>query len=95
MADKIITKQELIDAQKDAETLEQVVNGEANELVTSRLGRQYYTLATFPNISVYSRDEINNLLLEKASKNYVDEKISGISGGNYGYNKLMTSLILW
>lgn len=46
MADVIITKQELIDAQKDAKTLEDVINGTADTQVTARLGRTFWTLAT-------------------------------------------------
>ena len=46
MVDQVITTQELIDAQKDAQTLEEVVNGPANTNVTSRLGRIFPTLAT-------------------------------------------------
>lgn len=60
MPDKLISKQELIDAQKDAKTLEDVANGPAGQLIKSRLGREYYTLATFPHLSVYSRDESYN-----------------------------------
>ncbi|WP_151794636.1 M14 family metallopeptidase [Acinetobacter soli] len=45
MADSIITKQELIDAQKDAETLEQVTSADKNTTVVSRLGRQYPSLS--------------------------------------------------
>lgn len=41
-----ITKQQLIDASEDAETLGQVVNGEPGNLVTTRLGRKVYTLAS-------------------------------------------------
>lgn len=41
-----ITKQDLINAHIDATTLEQAVNGEAETKVTSRLGRQYWTIAT-------------------------------------------------
>lgn len=41
-----VTKQALIDASVDAATLEVVINGEPNEMVASRLGRQYPTLAT-------------------------------------------------
>lgn len=46
MADSIITKQELIDAQKDAQTLEDVINGAAGTQVIARLGRTFWTLAT-------------------------------------------------
>ncbi|MDN5511174.1 sialate O-acetylesterase [Acinetobacter sp.] len=47
MADSVISKQELIDAQKDAQTLEDVVNGDESLEVTSRLGRIFPTLARF------------------------------------------------
>lgn len=40
-----ITKQQLIDASQDAETLEQVVNGDNESNVTSRKGRIYPTIA--------------------------------------------------
>jgi len=45
-----ITKQELIDASADAATLEQALNGAPDALVTSRLGRQYKTLATVDRV---------------------------------------------
>lgn len=41
MADQVITKQELIDAHKDAKTLEEVVNGSETKQVTTRLGENY------------------------------------------------------
>lgn len=68
MVDSVITKQELIDAQKDAQTLEDVVNGESGELITTRLGRQVYTLASIPIINAVNRDEINGLIEPKADK---------------------------
>lgn len=46
-----ITKQDLLDASRDALTLEQVVNGAPNQIATSRLGRQYPTLATLLNVA--------------------------------------------
>lgn len=46
MVDEIVTRQDLIDAQKDAKTLEDVINGAANTQVTARLGRKFWTLAT-------------------------------------------------
>ena len=42
---KPITKDQLINASADAKTLEQVVNGNTNTMVTSRLGESYPTLA--------------------------------------------------
>lgn len=44
MADSIITKQELIDAQKDAVTLKDAVNGNQTGIVTPRLNDPYPTL---------------------------------------------------
>ncbi len=41
MADSVISKQELIDAQKDAKSLEEVVNGSETKQVTTRLGENY------------------------------------------------------
>lgn len=68
MVDQVITKQELIDAQKDAQTLEDVVNGQSGELITTRLGRKVYTLASIPVINAVNRDEINGLIEPKADK---------------------------
>jgi len=81
MVDKPISKQELLDAQKDAKTLEEVVSGPAGQLVKSRLGREYYTLASFPQLSVYSRDE-------SYSRAQVDALNSAIAGGHKGYTTL-------
>lgn len=106
MVDSVITKQELIDAQKDAQTLEDVVNGEAGQLVTSRLGRQYYALATYPNLSVYSRDEINYRLSLKANsddvydksetyaKNEVDNSIANLSAEIDGFTSSLGAELL-
>ena len=68
MADIVITKQELIDAQKDAQTLEDVISGEPGKLITTRLGRQVYTLASVPHINVMSREEVTSALAPKADK---------------------------
>lgn len=43
---EIVTIQQLKDAGVDADTLKDVINGAANTKVTSRLGREYWTLAT-------------------------------------------------
>lgn len=57
--------QAIADASKDADTLEQVVNGEAETQVKSRLGRMIYTLSTISsrinNLTAQARLEINNL----------------------------------
>lgn len=66
MADSIITKQELIDAQKDAQTLEEVISGEPGKLVETRLGRKVYTLASVPQINTMTREEINTGIASRA-----------------------------
>ena len=76
MVDQVITKQELIDAQKDAQTLEDVVNGQSGELITTRLGRKVYTLASIPVINAVDRDEIDDLIEPKADKVQVTADLS-------------------
>lgn len=66
MADSIITKQELIDAQKDAQTLEEVISGEPGKLIETRLGRKVYTLASVPQINTMTREEINAVVASRA-----------------------------
>lgn len=79
MADSIITKQELIDAQKDAQTLEEVISGEPGKLVKTRLGRQVYTLASVPQINTMTREEISAAVAPKANKIDVDIALSNLS----------------
>ena len=81
MADSIITKQELIDAQKDAQTLEEVISGEPGKLVETRLGRKVYTLASVPQINTMAREEVTSVLAPKADKTYVDNALSGFTNG--------------
>jgi len=76
MADQVITKQELIDAQKDAQTLEDVVNGAPDQLIETRLGRQVYTLASVPVINTMTRDEITEITDIKADKIQVISDLS-------------------
>lgn len=45
MADSVITKQELIDAQKDANSLDVFINGTDSESVKTRMNQEYPTLA--------------------------------------------------
>lgn len=68
MADQVITKQELIDAQKDAQALEEVINGEPGKLIKTRLGRLVYTLASVPQINTMTREEVTSALAHKADK---------------------------
>lgn len=45
MVDEVITKQELIDAQKDAQSLDDFINGGDEQIVVTRLLKEYPTLA--------------------------------------------------
>ena len=74
MADQVITKQELIDAQKDAQTLEDVINGEPGKLVKTRLGREVYTLASVPQIDTMTREEVTEIAEAKANSVDVYQK---------------------
>lgn len=75
MADSIITKQELIDAQKDAQTLEEVISGEPGKLVETRLGRKVYTLASVPQINTMTREEIDTAVASRAPQSSTYTKI--------------------
>ncbi len=75
MADSIITKQELIDAQKDAQTLEEVISGEPGKLIETRLGRKVYTLASVPQINTMTREEINTVVASRALQETTYTKI--------------------
>ena len=74
MADSIITKQELIDAQKDAQTLEDAVNGEPGKLIKSRTGREFYSLASVPQINTMTREEVTAAVAPKANDAEVYKK---------------------
>ena len=74
MADQVITKQELIDAQKDAQTLEEVINGEPGKLVKTRLNRMVYTLASVPQINTMTREEVTAAVAPKANDAEVYKK---------------------
>ena len=79
MADQVITKQELIDAQKDAQALEEVINGPSGELIKTRLGREVYTLASVPQINTMTREEVAAAVAPKANKADVDTALSNLS----------------
>ena len=79
MADQVITKQELIDAQKDAQTLEDAVNGEPGKLIKSRTGREFYSLASVPQINTMTREEVTAVVAPKANKVDVDTALSNLS----------------
>lgn len=75
MADQVITKQELIDAQKDAQTLEDAVNGEPGKLIKSRTGREFYSLASVPQINTMTREEIDTAVASRAPQSSTYTKI--------------------
>ena len=79
MADQVITKQELIDAQKDAQALEEIINGEPGKLVKTRLDREVYTLASVPQINTMTREEVTAVVTLKANKVDVDTALSNLS----------------
>lgn len=79
MADSVISKQELIDAQKDAQTLEDAVNGEPGKLIKSRTGREFYSLASVPQINTMTREEVTAAVTPKANKVDVDVALSNLS----------------
>lgn len=81
MADQVITKQALIDAQKDAQALEEVINGEPGKLVKTRLNRMVYTLASVPQINTMTREEVSATVAPKADKVYVDNIVSAAANG--------------
>lgn len=74
MVDQAITKQELINAKVDAKTLEDTVNGPPDIKVTSRLGRQYWTLATIDSkvASVVSQADYALVLIQGAQDQIVE-----------------------
>lgn len=74
MTDQVITKQELIDAQKDAQTLEDAVNGEPGKLIKSRTGREFYSLASVPQINTMTREEVTAAVAPKANDAEVYKK---------------------
>ena len=79
MADQVLTKQKLIDANEDVQALEDVVNGEPGKLVKTRLGREVYTLASVPQINTMTREEVAAAVAPKANKADVDEALSNLS----------------
>ena len=68
MVDQIITKQGLINASKDANTLEECINGPANKKVRSRLGGHYWTLATVGSIVEETKTETSEFLNDLATR---------------------------
>lgn len=62
MADLVVTKQELIDAQKDAQALDDIVNKGPEVHVKTRLGRYVWTLATLEQRSLLQINEWQNAI---------------------------------
>ncbi len=79
MADQVLTKQKLIDADEDVQALEDIVNGEPGQLIKTRLGREVYTLASIPQINTMTREEVAAAVAPKANKADVDTALSNLS----------------
>lgn len=86
MANEIITKQELIDAKVDAQTLEDCVNGAPNTKAQARLGREYWTLSTIDSVVQLSQskyqeliDAINTIVVENGVPAMVVVDGSGVT----------------
>lgn len=58
----IVSVKKLEDADIDCGTLEEVINGEPNKRIKTRLGREVWTLASVPLLSVYTIDETEALI---------------------------------
>src|SRR5690606_6190165 len=82
MADQVLTKQKLINADEDVQALEDVVNGEPGKLIKTRLGREVYTLASVPQINTMTREEVTAAVASRApqgttyTKTEVDSALS-------------------
>lgn len=79
MADQVLTKQKLINADEDLGDLEEVLNGPPGKLIKTRLGREVYTLASVPQINTMTREEVAAAVAPKANKADVDEALSNLS----------------
>ena len=79
--------QAIADASKDADTLEQVINGEAETQVKSRLGRMVYTLSTISS-------RINNLTIQANQKlTELQDAINTAAAAGAGANGWTDTLI--
>ncbi|MGV2947505.1 SGNH/GDSL hydrolase family protein [Acinetobacter sp. AGC35] len=79
MADQVLTKQKLINADEDIGDLEEVLNGPPGKLIKTRLGREVYTLASVPQINTMTREEVTAAVAPKANKADVDSALSNLS----------------
>lgn len=79
MADQVLTKQKLINADEDLGDLEEVLNGPPGKLIKTRLGREVYTLASVPQINTMTREEVTAAVAPKANKVDVDAALSDLS----------------
>lgn len=79
MADQVLTKQKLINADEDLGDLEEVLNGPPGKLIKTRLGREVYTLSSVPQINTMTREEVAAAVAPKANKADVDTALSNLS----------------
>ena len=77
-----VTMQQLQDASKDAETLEQIVNGAPNTTVTTRLGRVVPTLATHSD-NLTTDGIMQDNKTQRQINTETETKINSVSGGYF------------
>lgn len=88
MADQVLTKQKLINADEDLGDLEEVLNGPPGKIIKTRLGREVYTLASVPQINTMTREEVTAAVAPKANKIEVDATLAAYVGGRKAYTTL-------
>lgn len=93
MADQVLTKQKLINADEDLGDLEEVLNGPPGKLIKTRLGREVYTLSSIPIINTMTRHEINTALSNlstNANKYYATLAAANADIANIAINQSVT-----
>ncbi|WP_151792045.1 hypothetical protein [Acinetobacter soli] len=75
MTGKVITLQQLINAQKDANSLENIINGAEWVEVETRLGRKCYTIATINAIitRLLEKEELGEAQIAQSVQNIADK----------------------
>lgn len=75
MADQIITAQKLIDADKDADSLDSFISGSETEDVVTRRGRKYPTLAKMNKLAI-AMTKYGGAYSFKTIANFEENKVS-------------------
>ena len=79
MADQVLTKQKLINGDRNLNDIEEIVSGPPGKLITTRLGRQVWTFASVPQINTMTREEVTAAVAPKANKTDVETALSNLS----------------